>query len=56
MVSMNVDVDNLCTFMAQDKVGDFTTQTNRGMLQKTLQCIEALDEDQEPMGKMVLGA
>lgn len=51
MTAMNVDVDNLCTFMAQDKVGDFTTQTNVGMLQKTLQCIEALDEDQNPLGR-----
>ena len=49
--ALNIDVDNLCTFMAQDKVGDFTTQTNTGMLERTLQSIEAEDEENNPIGK-----
>jgi chromosome segregation ATPase len=51
MSLMSIDVDNLCTFMAQDKVGDFTTQSNEGMLKRTLQCIEAVDAEQNPLGK-----
>ena len=49
--ALNIDVDNLCNFMAQDKVGDFTTQTNKGMLIRTLQSIEAQDEDGTLLGK-----
>ena len=51
MSALNIDVDNLCNFMAQDKVGDFTTQTNKGMLMRTLQSIEAQDEDGVALGK-----
>lgn len=37
--SLKIDVDNLCSFMSQDKVGQFTNQTPQGILQKTLQCV-----------------
>lgn len=39
MVELKIDMDNLCTFMPQDKVGNFTQQTAEGVLKKTLQCI-----------------
>lgn len=39
MASMNIDVDNLNSFMPQDKVGSFTQQTPQGILHKTLQSI-----------------
>lgn len=32
-------MDNLCTFMPQDKVGNFSQLTPKGVLEKTLQCI-----------------
>lgn len=37
--SLKIDVDNLCSFMSQDKVGQFTNQSPQGILQKTLQCV-----------------
>ncbi|CAE7626897.1 smc-5, partial [Symbiodinium microadriaticum] len=37
---MNIDVDNLCSFMPQDKVGSFTQQSAKGILHKTLECIK----------------
>lgn len=40
MKTMNIDVDNICSFMPQDKVGSFTQLTPQGVLQKTLQSIE----------------
>ena len=43
MALMNIDVDNLCSFMAQDKVGTFTQQSAVGILQKTLQSINLED-------------
>lgn len=43
MTSMAIDVDNLCSFMPQDKVGQFTQQTPKGILQKTLQAIVSED-------------
>lgn len=49
--ALNIDVDNLCNFMAQDKVGDFTTSDNKGMLSRTLQSIEAQDKDGIGLGK-----
>jgi chromosome segregation ATPase len=39
MREVNVDVDNLCCFMAQDKVGKFTTISARGIMEQTLQNI-----------------
>lgn len=36
---LNIDMDNLCTFMPQDKVGNFSQLTPKGVLEKTLQCI-----------------
>jgi structural maintenance of chromosomes protein 5 len=44
MVQMSVDVDNLCSFMAQDKVGNFTLQSPKEMLQTTLKSIRDRDE------------
>lgn len=43
MQSMNIDVDNLNSFMPQDKVGSFTQQTAQGILFKTLQSIDMRD-------------
>ena len=40
MSELNIDVDNLCSFMAQDKVGNFTLQTPKQILQTTLQSIQ----------------
>jgi hypothetical protein len=40
MKGMNIDVDNICSFMPQDKVGSFTQLSPQGVLQKTLQSIE----------------
>jgi DNA repair exonuclease SbcCD ATPase subunit len=40
MRGMNIDVDNICSFMPQDKVGSFTQLSPQGVLQKTLQSIE----------------
>lgn len=42
---LKIDVDNLCTFMSQDKVGLFTQQTPVGILKMTLQCIAIKDTD-----------
>ena len=39
MNELNIDVDNLCAFMAQDKVGNFTLQTPKEVLQTTLKSI-----------------
>jgi chromosome segregation ATPase len=44
MVQMSVDVDNLCSFMAQDKVGNFTLQSPKEMLQTTLKSIRDPEE------------
>jgi hypothetical protein len=43
MTSYNIDVNNLNSFMPQDKVGSFTQQTPKGILHETLQCIELAD-------------
>ena len=43
MAQYNIDVDNLNSFMPQDKVGSFTQQSAQGILQKTLQCISLGD-------------
>jgi structural maintenance of chromosomes protein 5 len=39
MNSLHIDVDNLTCFMAQDKVGKFTTTTPKGIMEMTLQSI-----------------
>lgn len=44
MAELSIDVDNLCSFMAQDKVGTFTLQTPREMLQTTLKSIKDTTE------------
>jgi len=46
MKELNVDVDNLCCFMAQDKVGSFTRLNAKGILEQTLQNILS-EEDSE---------
>lgn len=43
MRELKIDMENLCTFMPQDKVGNFALQTPQGVLQKTLQCITGSD-------------
>jgi structural maintenance of chromosomes protein 5 len=40
MDSLNIDVDNLCSFMPQDRVGSFTQQSAKGVLERTLECIK----------------
>ena len=42
---LKIDVDNLCSFMSQDKVGQFTQQTPEGILKMTLQCITVKDTE-----------
>ena len=42
---LKIDVDNLCSFMSQDKVGLFSQQTPVGILKMTLQCIAIKDTD-----------
>ena len=44
MKELKIDVDNLCSFMPQDKVGNFTQQTPQGILQKTLEAITSNEE------------
>lgn len=39
MNSMNIDVDNLCSFMAQDKVGNFSQANAKEILRMTLESI-----------------
>ena len=39
MSGLSIDMDNLCSFMPQDKVGLFSQQTPQGILQKTLQAM-----------------
>jgi chromosome segregation ATPase len=40
MNSLNIDVDNLCTFMPQDRVSAFTQMNSKKLLQNTLECIK----------------
>jgi chromosome segregation ATPase len=44
MKSLHIDVDNLCSFMPQDKVGTFTHLSPQGILEKTLQSITVSDD------------
>jgi hypothetical protein len=39
MRELKIDVDNLCSFMPQDRVGEFSRNTPKETLQKTLQSI-----------------
>lgn len=43
MRDLKIDVDNLCSFMPQDKVGNFSLQTPQGILQKTLEAITSIE-------------
>ena len=45
MTELSIDVDNLCSFMAQDKVGNFTLQSPREILQTTLKSIRDNQEN-----------
>ena len=47
MKSVNIDVDNLCCFMAQDKVGKFTTISAKGIMEQTLQNIISDDGESQ---------
>ena len=44
MSNLNIDLNNLCSFMPQDRVGAFTQQSARGILEKTLECIKTNGE------------
>ena len=37
---LHIDVDNLCTFMPQDRVSAFTQMNSKKLLQSTLECIK----------------
>lgn len=47
MRELRIDVDNLCSFMPQDKVGNFSLQSPEGILQKTLEAISSIDEPEK---------
>jgi chromosome segregation ATPase len=49
MASMKINVDNLCSFMAQDKVGHFTQQDAKGILSMTLESIMSKDDPTKTM-------
>ena len=40
MNSLHIDVDNLCSFMPQDRVSAFTQMNSKKLLQSTLECIK----------------
>ena len=42
---LSIDMENLCTFMPQDKVGNFSRFKPREVLQKTLEAIRVPDSD-----------
>jgi structural maintenance of chromosomes protein 5 len=44
MSSLNIDLNNLCSFMPQDRVGAFTQQSAKGILEKTLESIKSSGE------------
>jgi structural maintenance of chromosomes protein 5 len=44
MASLNIDLNNLCSFMPQDRVGAFTQQSAKGILEKTLESIKSSGE------------
>lgn len=43
MSSLHIDVDNLCSFMPQDRVSAFTQMNSKKLLQSTLECIKTPD-------------
>jgi chromosome segregation ATPase len=45
MVKYSIDMDNLCSFMPQDKVGSFSQQQPDGILRMTLQTIQIPGRD-----------
>ena len=48
MNSLNIDVNNLCTFMPQDRVSAFTQMNSVKLLQSTLECIKTEDGNSLP--------
>mgnify|MGYP000521854883 CR=1 FL=1 len=57
MRAMNIDVDNLCSFMAQDKVGSFSQANPREILHMTLESIvnsegKKLSEEQKELSSV----
>ncbi len=45
MTTMRIDVGNLCSFMPQDKVGNFSRYTQKEILSETLKCIRSSNAD-----------
>jgi structural maintenance of chromosomes protein 5 len=45
MNTLSIDMNNLCSFMAQDRVSKFTRLTPKEVLQETLKCITYSDSD-----------
>jgi chromosome segregation ATPase len=57
MKAMNIDVDNLCSFMAQDKVGSFSQANAKEILHMTLESIvnstgKKLSEEQKELASV----
>jgi chromosome segregation ATPase len=62
MQKYSIDVDNLCSFMPQDKVGEFSRFNHREMLQNTLKSVtnrtaegKCLYEEQMELSNMEKG-
>ena len=54
MNDLSIDVDNLCSFMAQDKVGKFTTQSPKEILETTFRSIKiSNDSDRTLYDQMI---
>eukprot|EP01032_Pedospumella_encystans_P014616 gene14616-16772_t len=45
VASLSIDVDNLCSFMPQDKVGNFSRCTPKEMLSQTLKAVQDPNSD-----------
>ena len=51
MTELAIDVDNLCSFMPQDRVGEFSRNTAKDTLQKTLQSIVNPDNVEQTLAE-----
>ena len=51
MTELAIDVDNLCSFMPQDRVGEFSRNTAKETLQKTLQSIVNPDNVEQTLAE-----
>lgn len=44
VAKLQIDVDNLCSFMPQDRVGEFSRATPKKLLENTLMALENVKE------------